>query len=231
MGYLIYNGQRVISSGKFMGGPPVIDVLDFDGSTYVQFDNTMDLPLNSLFDVTFGMYLDQDSGYNRETFFFNCDTSGSSPTKNIISAYLFGDKLRIWGGSSSNDSARECSITGFANQNVNVTITCDNTQVGNFVRFNDVKFNGVSQPLTNNGTTFDYEDTFRVGVRDISYTPSLLKNATIWDLKVDNDYWIKGYTGDQNSAWAGQISSLEGTLTTIPVGHLPDIKTRKIILI
>jgi len=227
MAYLTYNGQYVVSDGKYTSqAPPVtIQALDFDGSTYIQMSEHVALPTSDQFDVTFGMYLDTNS-YSYESFFFTCDTAGPSPTHNCLGVYLLGDQLRVWGGLGS--ESRQADINSFVGANVNVTVSIDTT-VGNYNIVDDIKFNGVSQALTVTGESFSFEDTFRIGITTTSFA-SYLQNATMWDLTIPTVGLWKGYPGDQNSGWEDQIGILDGTLTTVPPGHIAYIQTRPITL-
>jgi hypothetical protein len=227
MSYAVYNGKMVQAGGKFILSPPVINVLDFDGSTYVQFSSVPAFPGSTVFDVTFGMYLDNDSGYSYGHLFFICNTNGPAPTKNILSAVLYQDQLLIWGGTSGFGSSVKVGITGFANKNVNVAISVDTSQVGNYSIINDVKFNGQSQSLNTDAFGWTVENTFRIGIGRNLETYSILKNATIWDLNINNNYIWKGYPGNQNTGWEDQVSNIDGTLSGIPA--LANPQTRKII--
>jgi len=231
MSYLKYGSQYLKSDGSFIGGiaQQVIYPLNFDGSTYIQFDSVPAFPNNTIFDVTFGMYLDNNSGYNYDTLFYICNTTGPASTKNILAAYLVGDKIRFWGGTTGSNSDVEVDISSFSGQNINTTVSIDTSQVGNFCIIDDVKFNGASQSFTSTGEGFSFYNTFRVGMVP-DFTLSLLKNVTIWDLKIANTNWWKGYPGDQNSAWEDQIASINGTLTGVPPGSLVNITTRPITL-
>ena len=231
MAIIKLNGNLITLNGKFEALTIIpstnIEALNFDGSTYIQFADTPVFPSNTIFDITFSMYLDKDSGFAYQTLFKICDTNGPSLTKNIAMVFLDGSDLFIDVGDALKNQI--CSISGFADQIINVTITLDTTPLASTTIL-DVKFNGFSQSLTLQETQFSFEDTFRIGCVIVAYPTYNLVEATIWDLKIGNSYWWKGYPGNQNSGWTDQISNIDGTITTIPPEHLPSIQTRTITL-
>jgi hypothetical protein len=202
-----------------------LQVIDFkatiDDNEYVSFST---LPnLDQKITATFKMYLDKESGYSTatgagQTLFAFYNPTG---TDRFIGCGLNGSNFIAY-----SDIALGGYITvpliNYGNQVVEVEIIKELD--GSFYDITSVKFNGVSQTLTD-GTPFS-TTTQRsyVGAWDISANnTTLLSDATIWDLKLYDasdvliHHWA-GYGSDANldSAWVDQIGNIDGTVSGTP---------------
>lgn len=216
---------------KLSGDSGKIQSLNFNNDVFV--DLSTEVVLDGLTEpISFYMYLDSNNYVNHSAIIYSSPYTDTI-SRDILIVFLYNNYLWVQCG-EGNSEAKKVDITNFSNQVLFIEIKRTNTAIAADVTY--IKFNGVEQTLLSVDMYIGIFQEFNIGtilnLNNMEYIFKLY-DATIWDLRIpQRNYW-KGYTGNLDSGWVDQIGSNNGSVigTTKTTRKVTIPKNRKLKLI
>jgi hypothetical protein len=225
----IFDGSTIYNASITINPEPMdssIDALNFDGSTYVIFNNTANVSTWGS-PISFSMHLDVSrygTNYFPKRLIYAC--SSTNECENNFSIMLDGSIFSIEFGST------DVSSNGFLNiyddnlYGQNLFVEIFHSPGPTTRRLDAVKINGVIQTFTwdvgghGHVTTGKYP-YFILGAitnNGTTYT-NILNKATLWNLRFTRTGKWKGYpTGNTNAGWTDRIGTNDGSIISSTSG-------------
>lgn len=223
MPYIVYNGKRVQVNQKYVTNntpeETIIDVLNFNGSSYVTYPSYMDITAYSDYTVSWYMYLDIDDFPTSYPTILAQSAGGSGYGYNRLIWFVNGTHLIIDNGATYPLNNLGVSIAGKANQVIKVEM--DLTIGMSSYNVVDIRFNGVSQSFVNTGIGFGTVTNLTIGAANVGgyQAYSMMHHMTIWDIDIPGIAHFTGYpAGNTDAAWKDTLDLSHGPVGTVVGG-------------
>ena len=215
---------------RIESGPSSINALNFDGDTavYLGTNDRFDISTAWSSPITFSMVLDvskYSGSYYPVLFYLNSSTGN---TFNRCYVYVQNTNLFcVQFGSGSPNASENGYYTLFNDISIGSVVNVEiyYTPGVKNMHLNYVRFNGVAKTPTwdlgGHGYIVlgDFADSY-VGAHGSLNTFFMLRNATVWNVKVTRENKWKGWPdGSLNSSWTDRIGSYDGSIIRTAAGQ------------